>query len=91
MRMAAHRPALPEVIGEIATTWSRSARVRTAVVFNPGSPPAVTVPLLTLLGRPELDDVLRASNLPAVVRATARDLCELRPPLPETDPPPVKH
>lgn len=91
VRMAAHRPANPAVMAEIAKLWSRWRRVRMALVLNPGCPPAVGVPLLGLLTRPELGEVARAVDLPPVVRATARELFELRPPLPRTEPPERPH
>ena len=65
---------------EIAKSWGLRPRVRQALVLNPGSPPAVSVPLLTLMGRPELAEVLVATDVPPVVRATARELWEFRPP-----------
>jgi len=82
LRMAAHRPANAAVTSEIALAWSRSGRVRMAVVLNPFAPSAVAVPLLGLLNRTELAQVARASDLPAVVRATAHELLLLRPPIP---------
>ena len=85
--MAARRPAAPESSVEIARAWAHHARVRMAIVFNPGSPPGVSVPLLVLLVRPELAQVMRAVDLPPVVRATAHELYELRPPLSEVDRP----
>lgn len=91
VRMAAFRPANPSVIQEIAKAWSRRARVRMAVTLNPGAPPAVAVPLLGLLTRPELDQIGRAADVSKVVRATAIELFELRPPLPAADPPRYPH
>jgi len=80
--MAAQRPARPEVIVEIAKTpaWVKRARVRMAIVLNPLSPPEVSVPLLSLLLRPELEQVAGASFLPKVVRSAAMDLLARRPP-----------
>jgi hypothetical protein len=89
--VAARRPATPEVTVEIAKAWSHHGRVRLTVVLNPGSPPAVSVPLLGLLVRSELAEAKSAADLPAPVRATARDLHELRPPLAEVEPPALKH
>jgi len=89
--MAAQRPAVPAAVVEIAKAWSHHGRVRVAIVLNPGSPPAVSVPLLGLLVRSELAEVRRAADLPAPVRATARDLHEIRPPLAEIEPPDLKH
>jgi hypothetical protein len=62
-----------------------------AIALNPGSPPAVSVPMLGLMMRPELGEVVRAADLPAVVRATARELYQLRPPLAQLDPSAIKH
>jgi hypothetical protein len=46
---------------------------------------------LALLVRPELAEVGRAADLGAVVRATARERLELRPPLSSVEEPAVKH
>ncbi len=89
--MAAKRPAAREAIVEIAKAWSRRARVRMAVLLNPGSPAAVCVPLLGLLARPELGEIATAADVPAVVRTTARELRELRPPLRSVPPPELTH
>ena len=78
--MAARRPAVAEVAVEIARLWSTRARVRLSLALNPGSPPAVVVPLLGLLSRPELQEVSRASDLPPLERAVALEHWELRPP-----------
>jgi len=85
VRMAARRPGYPEVIGEIARHphWSQRPRVRLAIVQNPGSPPEVAVAMVGLLIRPELEEVLRAGDVPVAVRAAARELLERRPPTPE--------
>ncbi|MEM6787489.1 MAG: hypothetical protein AAF928_07735 [Myxococcota bacterium] len=82
LRMAAHRPANAAVACEIGMAWSRHGRTRMALTLNPYVPPAVAVPLLGLLNRHELLQVARARDLPAVVRATARELFDLRPPIP---------
>jgi hypothetical protein len=85
VRMVARRPAYPEVIGEVARhpLWSQRARVRMAIVQNPGAPPEIAVPLVRLLIRPELQQVISAADVPAVVRAAATELLERRPPVPE--------
>lgn len=80
MRMATRRPAVPAVLCEIARTWTRRARVRVCVALNPGAPPAVSIPLLGLLAAHELRQVVRATELPAVVRATAQEIAAVRPP-----------
>ncbi len=81
VRMAARRPMRADIAVEIGTACTRSRRVRLTLVQNPGAPHAVSVPLLSLLSRPSLKQEARASNLPAVVRATAKELWQLRPPL----------
>jgi hypothetical protein len=85
LRMVARRPAYPGVIGEIARhpVWSQRARVRMAIVQNPGTPPELAVPLVRLLIRPELREVLAAPDVPALVRAAAGELLERRPPVPD--------
>jgi hypothetical protein len=85
VRLSARRPAYPDVIAEIARhpEWSVSRRVRMAIVQNPGSPPEIAVPMVRLLIRPELAEVMGAADVPAIVRAAARELLERRPPVPE--------
>jgi hypothetical protein len=85
VRLAAKRPAHGEAILEIArdTRWSHRPRVRMAIVQNPGTPPEVAVPMIGLLIRPELVQVLAATDVPAVVRAAATELLQRRPPVPE--------
>jgi hypothetical protein len=85
VRLAAKRPAHADAIVEIArdTRWSHRPRVRMAIVQNPGAPPEVAVPMIGLLIRPELVQVLAATDVPAVVRAAATELLQRRPPVPE--------
>lgn len=85
VRMAARRPAYPEVLGEVGRhpVWSQRARVRMAIVQNPGAPPELAVPLVGLLNRPELQQVAAAADVPAVVRAAANELLSRRPPVPD--------
>jgi hypothetical protein len=81
------------VIVEIARhpEWPSRPRVRMAIVQNPGSPPIVSVPLVRLLIRPELSQIVSATDLPKEVRAAAGELLERRrgdrrgPPVPEPD------
>lgn len=89
VRLAARRPTFPDVQAEIArhVRWSIRPRVRLALVQNPFTPPSIAVPLLSLLVRPELDQVLGATDIPAIVRGAALDLLERRPPVPPPDEP----
>ncbi|MBN1612349.1 MAG: hypothetical protein JW940_37305 [Polyangiaceae bacterium] len=83
VKIAARRPARPPVTRELAASvrWLKSARVRAALVHNPGSPEAVTVPLLALCTRQELASLLDTSGVSLVLRATALELLERMPPL----------
>lgn len=87
MRLCTRRPARRDVIVEIARhpEWPSRPRVRMAIVQNPGSPPIVSVPLVRLLIRPELSQIVSATDLPKEVRAAAGELLERRPPVPEPD------
>jgi hypothetical protein len=85
LRLAARRPAHPDVVVEILRhpEWSQRARVRMAIIQNPGSPPEIAVPLVRLLIRPELHQVIAAADVSPLVRAAAQELLERRPPVPE--------
>lgn len=85
VRMAARRPAVPEVLAEIAShpVFSQRQRVRMAIIQNPGAPPTIAVPLVSLLIRPELLRVVAAVDVPALVRAAATELLDRRPPVPD--------
>jgi len=83
VRLTARRPADPEVLAVIARSprWTHRVRVRMAIVLNPDTPPELSIPLLALLLRPELELVAGASLLVPTLRAAARDLLDRRPPL----------
>ena len=85
VRMVARRPAYPQVIGEVArhAVWPSRPRVRMAIVQNPGTPPEIAVPLVRLLIRPELHQVVSAPDVPALVRAAASEVLSRRPPVPD--------
>lgn len=86
IRMAAHRPARATTILTIASTrWLARQRVRMSVLQNPGSPLSVTLPLVGLCTRTELLELSRAIDVSPLVRITANELVERRPPM--TDPP----
>jgi hypothetical protein len=82
VRLAARRPVDPDVLAEVARSpqWAHRVRVRMAIVLNPDTPVELSVPLLTLLVRPELELVSGASSLAPTLRAAALDLLERRPP-----------
>lgn len=82
VRLAARRRVDPDVLAEVARNraWSHRVRVRMAIVLNPDTPAELSIPLLALLVRPELELVSSASSLAPTLRAAARDLLERRPP-----------
>ena len=82
IRLASRRPANAAVNAEIARDprWSTRARIRMALVLNPGTPVDIAVPLVPLLVRHELRLVVQTTETPAPVRAAARELLLRRPP-----------
>jgi hypothetical protein len=84
IRMVTRRPARSDVLSELVQTcWLSRSRVRMAVLLNPGSPLSIAVPLLGLCTRSELREVLDSADTSVLLRATARELFERRPPLRE--------
>jgi hypothetical protein len=83
VRLAAGRPARIEVLQQIARMprWLSRSRVRMTLLLNPGSPPAIAQPLLSVCTRCELRQVLESADAPGVLRMTALELIERRPPL----------
>ena len=88
VRLAARRPARIEVIEAIAQSsrWLSHARVRLTILLNPGSPPSVAMALLACCTRGELVDVVHGADASMVLRATAQELLQLRPPLKSYEP-----
>jgi hypothetical protein len=82
VRLVARRPARLEVLLELVqTSWLSRSRVRLALVLNPGTPASMAMPLLALCTRGELLEVLRGADTSSLLRATAHELIERRPPL----------
>lgn len=82
VRLVARRPGHPEVLAEIArSAWSHRVRVRMALVLNPDAPVDLSIPMLALLVRPELRQVVEAAYLLPAVRAAAHELLARRPPV----------
>ncbi len=84
VRLAAKRPTFPDIQAEIAGNlkWGFRQRVRLALVQNPYTPPAIAVPILSMLVRPELFQVVAATDIPPIVRGAALELLDRRPPIP---------
>lgn len=86
--LATRRPARLVAIRQIVATprWFCQPRVRMAILLNPGSPSSTTMPLLALCTRQELSELTQATDASPVLRVTARELLERRPPLAPVDP-----
>jgi hypothetical protein len=83
VRLVSRRPLRQGVICELAQCpdWLVRPRVRMTLLHNPGTPGPVALPLLALCKRDELLEVLENAALNAVLRTTARELLDRRPPL----------
>jgi len=79
VRLAARRPAPVEAQLVLARTpWLCRRRVRLTLLQNPGSPPAVTVPLVALCTRTELGMLSKSFESAAIVRRVAGELLAIR-------------
>jgi hypothetical protein len=87
VRLVSRRPARPETVYEVAQSqrWLARSRVRLSIILNPGSPPEIALPLLPVCKRTELKEVVRATETSMVLRGTAVELLERRPPIPGVD------
>jgi hypothetical protein len=83
VRMAARRPARAELLREVArcARWLTRSRVRMTLLFNPGTPLCISMPLLAVCTRAELLEILDSADTAPVLRVTAHELIERRPPL----------
>lgn len=83
VRMGARRPARSEVIEAIAKMprWLSRARVRMTLLLNPGTPSTIAMPLLGACTRQELREIASSADSAAVLRVTANELLQRRPPL----------
>ena len=89
--LATRRPARVAALQQIVASpgWLSRRRVRMAILLNPGAPSYIAMPLLILCTRPELRELADATDVPLVLRVTARELYDRKPPLEplDTDPP----
>lgn len=83
VRMTARRPARLAVLEAIAqhSRWLTRTRVRLTLLFNPGTPPTIAMPLLALCTRNELSEVLQHTESSPTLRTAALELLERLPPL----------
>lgn len=88
VRLVTLRP--PSIAGICALArdgrWLLAPRVRLGLLQNPELPSWQTLPLLWLCSRPELAQIVGASNLPETLRATAEALGVRRAPFSERPP-----
>lgn len=82
LTVAAKRPGRAPLLTAIARSgkWTVRARVRMALILNPGVPAEVGVPLVPLLSRAELRLVAQMTDASPPVRAAAHELLQRRPP-----------
>lgn len=75
VRLAAKRPIDPAILAEIAAhgRWQMRRRVQLAIVLNPSSPPSVAVPLVSVLLRADLRQVVASTEAGAEVRMVAAE------------------
>ncbi len=83
IRLVTRRPARIDVLREVAkhTRWLARRRVRLSIVLNPGSPPEIAIPLLSVCTRTDLIDAIKSTETSMVLRGTAVELLEHRPPI----------
>jgi hypothetical protein len=83
VRLAARRPLHRAIIESLADSprWLRRPRLRLTLLLNPGTPEAVSMPLLAVCTRCELLEVVHGVDAPLALRAGARELLERSPPL----------
>jgi hypothetical protein len=83
VRLAARRPLHSAIVETLAESprWLRRPRVRLTLLLNPGTPEAVSMPLLAVCTRPELLDVVHGVDAPLALRGSAQELLERAPPL----------
>jgi hypothetical protein len=81
--LATRRPARTVALEQIvaAPDWLSRRRVRMAILLNPGTPSHIAMPLVILCTRQELRELADAADIPLVLRVTARELFERKPPL----------
>lgn len=83
VRLAARRPLRSAIVETLADSprWLRRPRVRLTLLLNPGTPEAVSMPLLAVCNRCDLLEVVHGVDAPIALRASAQELLERSPPL----------
>ena len=83
VRLAARRPLHRTIAPTLADSprWLRRPRVRLTLLLNPGTPEAISMPLLAVCTRTELLEVVHGVDAPLALRGAAQELLERSPPL----------
>ena len=83
VRLAARRPLSAAIVETLADSprWLRRPRVRLTLLLNPGTPEAVSMPLLAVCTRCDLLEVVHGVDAPLALRGSAQELLERSPPL----------
>jgi hypothetical protein len=83
VRLAARRPLPASTVEALADSprWLRSQRIRLTLLLNPGTPEAVSMPLLAVCTRCELVEVVHGVDASLTLRGAAQELLERSPPL----------
>jgi hypothetical protein len=83
VRLAARRPLHHTIASTLAESprWLRRPRVRLTLLLNPGTPEAISMPLLAVCTRTELLEVVHGVDAPLALRGSAQELLERSPPL----------
>lgn len=82
VRLAARRPARVPVLLTLlrAPRWLKSERLRLSVLFNPGAPDYITVPMTALCSRRHLREIIDSPQLSSPTRMVALERLERLPP-----------
>jgi hypothetical protein len=83
VRLAARRPLREAIIAELVhrPEWLLRPRVRMTILHNPYTTSHIALALLSLCRRDELAEILENTALHPVLRSSARELLDRRPPL----------
>jgi len=79
IRFTARRPAHAEALRVLSRTdWLYRPRIRMALLYNPGTPSSIAIPLLGACTRPELVEIRTSPDCSASLRSIAEELLTMR-------------
>ncbi|MGC4064214.1 MAG: hypothetical protein QM784_06135 [Polyangiaceae bacterium] len=84
LSMRPARSTTPQILAEFPN-WLVRSKVRMATLFCPATPSYISVPLVALLTRPELAELVDSPSVYVVLRATALERLERHPPLRDSE------